>query len=99
DATHWELEQSLGFQAEMVVPLLDRGRVLGTITCVLGEGTRRYSTADLALVEELARRAAVAIENVQLYQAAQAARTALQEANAELERRIAERTAALHQEM
>jgi PAS domain S-box-containing protein len=95
DAGHWDLLQALGFQAEMVVPLLARGRVLGTITCVLGAGARRYSAADLALAEELARRAAVAIENTRLYQAAQTAQAALQQANAVLERRVEERTALL----
>lgn len=99
DKAHWDLEQALGFQAEMVVPLLARGQALGTITCVLGEGTRRYSAADLALAEELARRAAVAIENARLYHAAQAAQEALQRANADLERRVEERTAALHHAM
>jgi PAS domain S-box-containing protein len=95
DAAHWELEQALGFQAEMVVPLVARGWVLGTLTCVLGAGPRRYSTADLALVEELARRAAVAIDNARLYQIAETAHTALQQTNADLERRVQERTALL----
>ena len=84
------LVQALGFQSEMVVPLLARGRVLGTITCVLGEGVRRYSAADLALAEELARRAALACDNARLYQEARAAQAALQEAHTVLEQRVAE---------
>jgi PAS domain S-box-containing protein len=95
DATHWEIAQALGFKAEMVVPLVARGWMLGTITCVLGEGPRRYSAADVALVEELARRAAVAIDNARLYQVAEATYTSLQQANAELEHRVQERTALL----
>ena len=91
--------QALGFQSEMVVPLLARGRVLGTITCVLGEGARRYSAAALALVEELARRAALAFDNARLYQEARASQEALQQAHAVLEQRVAERTAALEHEM
>jgi GAF domain-containing protein len=97
DAAHWELEQALGFTSEMVVPLLARGWVLGTITCVLGEGTRCYSAADLALVEELARRAALALDNARLYQEARAAQAALAQANATLEQRVQERTTALAQ--
>jgi PAS domain S-box-containing protein len=93
DTAHWELEQALGFTAEMVVPLVARGGVLGTITCVLGEGPRRYSAADLALAEEVARRAAVAMENARLYQIAEATQSALQQANRDLERRVQERTA------
>jgi PAS domain S-box-containing protein len=99
DAAHWTLVQALGFQSEMVVPLLTRGRVLGTITCVLGEGIRRYSAADLALAEELVRRAALAFDNARLYQEARAAQAALQQAHAVLEQRVVERTAALEHEM
>src|SRR5262249_20964468 len=99
DAAHWTLEQALGFQSEIVVPLLARGRVLGTITCVLGERGRRYSAADLALAEELARRAALAFDNARLYQEARAAQEALQQAHTVLEQRVAERTAALEHEM
>src|SRR5215468_6473060 len=83
----------------MVVPLLARGRVLGTITCVLGDDTRRYSAADLALAEELARRTALALDNVRLYEEARAAQAALQQANTSLEQRVQERTAALQQAM
>ena len=99
DAAHWTLEQALGFQSEIVVPLLARGRVLGTITCVRSEGTRRYSAADLALAEELARRAALAFDNARLYQEARASQEALQQAHAVLEQRVAERTVALEHEM
>ena len=99
DAAHWTLMQALGFQSEIVVPLLARGRVLGTITCVLGEGVRRYSAVDLALAEELARRAALAFDNARLYQEARAAQEALQQAHTVLEQRVAERTAALEHEM
>jgi signal transduction histidine kinase len=87
--------QTLGFRAEMVVPLVARGRILGTITCVVGEGPRHYSASDLTLAEELARRAALAIDNARLYQEARATQKALQQAHAELEQRVAERTAAL----
>ena len=99
DAAHWELEQALGFTAEMVVPLLARGQVLGTITCVLGEGGRRYSTADLVLAEDLAGRAALALDNARLYQEARAAQVALEQANTTLEQRVAERTLALERAM
>jgi PAS domain S-box-containing protein len=99
DAAHWTLEEAMGFQSEIVVPLLARGRVLGTITCVLGAGVRRYSAADLALAEELARRAALAFDNARLYQEARAAQEALQQAHTVLEQRVAERTAALEHEM
>jgi signal transduction histidine kinase len=99
DTAHWELEQALGFTAELVVPLLARGRVLGTITCVLGEDTRRYNAADLALAEDLSRRAALSLDNARLYAEAQAAQAALEQANAVLEQRVQERTADLERAM
>ena len=99
DAAHGDLLHALGFAGEIVVPLLARGRVLGTLTCVRSDATRRYSPADLALAEELARRAALAIDNAQLYQQALVTQAALQQAHAVLEQRVAERTAALEREM
>ena len=99
DPAHGALMQALGFAGEIVVPLLARGRVLGTLTCVRSDGTRPYSPADLALAEELARRAALALDNAQLYQEALASQAALAHAHAVLEQRVAERTAALEREM
>ncbi|MGE3539630.1 MAG: PAS domain S-box protein [Candidatus Tectimicrobiota bacterium] len=99
DAAHWELMQALGFQGEIVVPLVARGRVLGTLTCVRSDATRRYGPADVALAEDLARRAGLALDNARLYQEALTARRALEQAQAVLEQRVAERTAALECEM
>jgi PAS domain S-box-containing protein len=78
DDLHLELVRELGFQSYMAVPLVARGRTLGVISFVAAESGRRYGSADLALAEELARRASTAIENAQLYreveERAQAAR-------------------------
>ncbi|XYI02268.1 ATP-binding protein [Sorangium sp. So ce1128] len=57
----------------MVVPLLARGRTIGALTFVGTESGRRYSIADLAVAEEVARRTAMALENARLYQQAQRA--------------------------
>ncbi|MDB5351481.1 MAG: hypothetical protein JWN86_2728 [Planctomycetota bacterium] len=51
----------------VVVPLRARGRTLGTIAVGLRDGDRVYETADLALSEDLAGRAAIAIDNARLY--------------------------------
>ncbi len=51
------------------MPLAVRGRVLGAVTFVAAESGRRYDSRDLAVAEDLAHRAAVAIENARLYQA------------------------------
>jgi len=78
DDLHLGLVRELGFQSYMCVPLLARDRVLGVISFVAAESGRRYGPDDLALAEELARRAGTAIENAQLYreveERAQAAR-------------------------
>ncbi len=53
--------------AIMRVPLAARGRGLGVISFIAGESRRRYDANDLAVAEDLARRAAVAIENARLW--------------------------------
>jgi PAS domain S-box-containing protein len=73
DAEHLALLRQLGFAAEMVLPLVARGRPLGAITLVLSDTKRRYRTGDLTLAVELARRAALAIDNARLLADAQAA--------------------------
>lgn len=55
----------------MGVPLAARGRTFGAISLVAAESGRRYGPTDLALAEDLARRAALAIDNARLYQDAQ----------------------------
>ncbi|MEP7175073.1 MAG: response regulator, partial [Gemmatimonadales bacterium] len=52
----------------LIVPLVARGRILGAITFVCAESGRRFSTVDLVLAEDLARRAATAVDNARLYQ-------------------------------
>jgi PAS domain S-box-containing protein len=51
------------------VPIMMKARVLGAITLSAPPG-RSYTTADLEHAEELARRTALAIENVRLYRGA-----------------------------
>jgi two-component system sensor histidine kinase KdpD len=51
----------------MVVPLLTRGRILGTITLAAADASRRYHGADLTLAESLASRAAIAVDNARLH--------------------------------
>jgi serine phosphatase RsbU (regulator of sigma subunit) len=54
--------------AAIVVPMVGRHDVLGTLTLgVLQESPSRLTEADLPFAEELARRAALAIENARLY--------------------------------
>jgi signal transduction histidine kinase/PAS domain-containing protein len=70
DQEHLRDLQRLRLSSWISVPLAARGEVLGAITVASAERRRRYDAGDLALVEELARRAAMAIENVRLYRQA-----------------------------
>ena len=67
DAEHREILQGLGLKSYMIVPLVARGRTLGVISLVSAESGRRYGQAELELAEELARRAALAVDNARLY--------------------------------
>ena len=71
DAEHLHIMREVGFTSVMILPLVARGRTLGTITLVLAESGRRYEDGDLALAEALAHRAALAVDNARLYSEAQ----------------------------
>jgi PAS domain S-box-containing protein len=65
---HFRIVRRLGFQSYITVPLAARERVLGALTLVSTDPERRYDREDVAVAEELARRAAVRIDNARLYQ-------------------------------
>ncbi|PQV63136.1 PAS domain S-box-containing protein [Abditibacterium utsteinense] len=57
-----------GHRSTLVVPLEVRGHILGAIGFSYAESGRNFSRDDLPLAQEIARRAAIAIENARLYQ-------------------------------
>ncbi|MFP2907204.1 ATP-binding protein [Pyxidicoccus sp. 3LFB2] len=65
--------RAIGFQSMMSVPLVARGRTLGVITFLAITPGRRFTQADLETAEDLARRAALAVDNGRLYREAQQA--------------------------
>lgn len=67
DDEHLRLIRRLELRSAMSCPLKVRDHVFGVITWVAGEGGRRFGPADLEFGEEIARRAAVAIDNAQLH--------------------------------
>lgn len=69
----------LGVQSWMAVPLTIRGRPAGAISFMSVDSRRCYTEEDLALAEELAARAAVAVDNARLYRDARNAVTARDE--------------------
>jgi PAS domain S-box-containing protein len=67
DDEHMRLIDELGLCSVMIVPLLARDRAIGTVTFASAESGRRFDENDLALAEDLAGRAAVAVDNARLY--------------------------------
>lgn len=79
----------------LLVPLRVRDQPLGVLTLISTDVNRRYSEADFAFAQELARRAALAVDNARLYQEARDAEAQLTQFNRVLEQRVKERTAEL----
>ncbi|HWB71844.1 MAG TPA: EAL domain-containing protein [Egibacteraceae bacterium] len=67
DSEHLALLRRAGLVSSMSAPMLVRGGAVGVITCVSAESGRRYRPADLALLEELAGRAALAVDRARLH--------------------------------
>jgi PAS domain S-box-containing protein len=65
--------RGLGFHAMLIVPIRAKDRILGVMTLIAAESRRRYDEADVALAEELGRRAGIAIDNAWLYEKARLA--------------------------
>ena len=74
-----EILEELGLRSTMCVPLVARGEALGAITFVSAESGRQYFDADLATAQDLARRAAIAVDNARLYRDAEVSRREAQE--------------------
>ncbi len=77
DPEHRRLVRALQLRSYVVLPLGAAGHVVGALTLVHAESGRRYEERDLVLARELASRAAAAVENARLYEAAEAARAHL----------------------
>lgn len=73
-AGHLRMLRELDPRSLIVVPLRVGERTLGTISLANTNSRQRFTPEDLRLAEDLARRAALAIENATLYQAEQEAR-------------------------
>jgi serine phosphatase RsbU (regulator of sigma subunit)/PAS domain-containing protein len=62
-------DRGLNPVSKITAPLRAHGRTLGALTLVAAESGRRFSASDLSIAEDLARRAALAIDNSRLYEA------------------------------
>jgi signal transduction histidine kinase len=65
-----ELARTLGVASTMLVPIVARDRALGAISFVSSRAERVFGSNDLALAEDVAGRAALAIDNALLYEQA-----------------------------
>jgi PAS domain S-box-containing protein len=80
DPEHLAILRLVGLTSAMVIPMIARERSVGVITFVAAESRYRYDERDLELTQELARRAALAVDNARLYDAERAARLQAEEA-------------------
>jgi len=69
DERHLELMRNLGLKSYICVPMRSRGNIVGVLTFATAESKRTYSDIHFRAAEDLAGRAAIAIENAQLLEA------------------------------
>ncbi len=64
---HLRIMRGLGTASCVIVPMMARGEILGVISLIRGAARPAYDGADVELAEQLARRAALAVDNARLY--------------------------------
>ena len=89
DPEHLAMLRAQGCTSSIVAALAARGRTLGVISFAMAESGRRYTLADIPLVEDLARRAGMAVDNARLYREAHQAREEAEAANRAKDRFLA----------
>ncbi len=65
---HLNLIEQLGYHSAIVVPLVARQHVIGTLSLLRMHDAESFAEDDLVLAEELARRAAIVVDNARLYE-------------------------------
>jgi signal transduction histidine kinase len=76
---------AFGIRAALVVPLIAKDEVIGTMTVDDARGPRYWTTAHADLAMTIAAQVALSVENARLYDESQRARADLQGKNAELD--------------
>ncbi|HLY49520.1 MAG TPA: GAF domain-containing SpoIIE family protein phosphatase [Solirubrobacteraceae bacterium] len=66
DDEHLRLLRAVGFRSAVIVPLRARGRTLGVLTLVSAESMRRFEESDREFAQQVADRAAIAVDNARL---------------------------------
>jgi signal transduction histidine kinase len=70
---HARTLKETGARSAIIAPMIARGETRGAIAWFSASGNRQFDDDDLALAQDLARRAALAIDNARLYRKAQQA--------------------------
>ena len=76
DEGHLQALRDLDIRSYITVPLVAHGRVFGAVAFVMAESGRSYTEVDLRFAQDVAYRAALAVENARAYQQASAANRA-----------------------
>jgi signal transduction histidine kinase len=80
DGTHLAILRQLALISIIIVPLAARGRTLGSLLlATTRDSDRRYTDRDVAIANELGRRAALAVDHALLFRAAEQAARAREE--------------------
>ncbi len=90
DVTSGLQAAAAAIKSYMIIPLITRPQMLGAITFVSAESGRRFDQNALAMAENLASHIAIYLDKARLHRESQ-------RLNAELERRVSERTIELRQ--
>jgi diguanylate cyclase (GGDEF)-like protein/PAS domain S-box-containing protein len=67
DARHLAQLRALQLRSIIIAPLIAREQVLGTLTLVTSRASRELDGSDLVLAQDLAHRAAIAVDNARLF--------------------------------
>jgi PAS domain S-box-containing protein len=79
DPEHAAMLAAVAPRSYACLPMTARGHTFGALSFVYSDSGRRYDDADVAAAQEIATRAATAIDNARLFAAAQAANRAKSE--------------------
>ena len=99
DSEHLRLLRSLEIRRAMILPMVARGHILGAITLVWTKSKHPFNNREIHLGKELAHRAAMAIDNIRLYQEANSLNVALEEKVAQRTKMLEHMNANLHAEI
>lgn len=80
---HFEDTQALGLKSYLCVPLIARGRTLGALSLLTADSGRKLGPKELKLAQQLAARAALAVDNALLFEKSRSDRAELERARDE----------------